>query len=273
MTQGRAIRLLRGAGFAMGTIAAVVVFVVGARNGVQDWTVPALLLVGVLVFVVHVATLSVAMDGDQETTTRQIVEYEVVPQGLAAPSFEPTSVSSVPPAPGVVAATVPGLGAMVLQDPPPGAFPDAGNEHEKRFTVTDGGTPPPMHAVLAEDPVPAPASPTAAPGAPAAFAEDSDDSVYLDIRPQRDDEPMVQRMLHGEAPPEGTTADVSAPAVHPDHAAQSSAAQSSAASLPGPSGPRLSGPSAAPAPGWWVASDGNWYPPELHPDVTSGGQG
>jgi len=19
-------------------------------------------------------------------------------------------------------------------------------------------------------------------------------------------------------------------------------------------------------PGWWVASDGNWYPPELHPD-------
>jgi hypothetical protein len=22
-----------------------------------------------------------------------------------------------------------------------------------------------------------------------------------------------------------------------------------------------------PAPGWWIASDGNWYPPELHPDV------
>lgn len=266
MTQGRAIRLLRGAGFAMGTIAAVVVFVVGARNGVQDWTVPALLLVGVLVFVLHVATLSVAMDGDQETTTRQIVEYEVVPQGGAAPSFVPTApapTSSVPPAPGVVAATVPGLGAMVLQEPPPGAFPDAGNEHEKRFTVTDGGTPPPMHAVLADEPVLPPAS-------PATFAEDSDDSVYLDIRPQRDDEPMVQRMLYGEPPPEGATADVSAPAVQPDHAAP---AQSAPGALPGPTGPRLSGPSSAPAPGWWMASDGNWYPPELHPDVTSGGQG
>ncbi len=260
MTQGRAIRLLRGAGFAMGTIAAVVVFVVGARNGVQDWTVPALLLVGILVFVLHVATLSVAMDGDQVTTTRQIVEYEVVPQGVAAPSFEPTSpapASSGPPAPGVVAATVPGLGAMVMQDPPPGAFPDAGNSHDKRYTVTDGGTPPPLHAVLADEPGPA---------APAAFAEDSDDSVYLDIRPQRDDEPMVQRVLYGEPPPEGTTADVSAPAVQPDQSAAPT-------SLPGPSGPRLPGPSAAPAPGWWMASDGNWYPPELHPDASSGGRG
>jgi hypothetical protein len=24
-----------------------------------------------------------------------------------------------------------------------------------------------------------------------------------------------------------------------------------------------------PAPGWWIASDGRWYPPELHPDVYS----
>lgn len=23
-----------------------------------------------------------------------------------------------------------------------------------------------------------------------------------------------------------------------------------------------------PAPGWWLASDENWYPPELHPDVS-----
>ena len=22
-----------------------------------------------------------------------------------------------------------------------------------------------------------------------------------------------------------------------------------------------------PGPGWWIASDGQWYPPELHPDV------
>ena len=22
-----------------------------------------------------------------------------------------------------------------------------------------------------------------------------------------------------------------------------------------------------PAPGWWLASDGRWYPPELHPDI------
>ncbi|MFM7062096.1 MAG: hypothetical protein ACKO04_01195, partial [Actinomycetes bacterium] len=138
MTPGRAIRLLRGAGFALGTIAAVVVFVVGARNGVQDWTVPALLLVGVLVFVLHVATLSVAMDGDQETTTRQIVEYEVVPQGPVGPR----PAGGGPALPGAVAAaTVPGLGAMVLQEPPTASFPDAGNEHDKRYTVTDGGSP------------------------------------------------------------------------------------------------------------------------------------
>ena len=24
-----------------------------------------------------------------------------------------------------------------------------------------------------------------------------------------------------------------------------------------------------PGPGWWIASDGRWYPPELHPDVYS----
>jgi len=23
-------------------------------------------------------------------------------------------------------------------------------------------------------------------------------------------------------------------------------------------------------PGWWMASDGRWYPPELHPDVRAG---
>ncbi len=26
----------------------------------------------------------------------------------------------------------------------------------------------------------------------------------------------------------------------------------------------------APGPGWWLASDGNWYPPELHPDSAGG---
>jgi hypothetical protein len=119
MTQGRAIRLLRGAGFAMGTIAAVVVFVAGARNGVQDWTVPALLLVGILMFVLHAATLAFATEGDEATTTRQIVEYEEVPQGFAAApgaqSFDPTAPSTATAAP-LVAATVPGLGAMVIND-------------------------------------------------------------------------------------------------------------------------------------------------------------
>ena len=255
MTQGRAIRLLRGMGFAMGTIAAVVVFVAGARNGVQDWTVPALLLVGILMFVLHAATLAFATEGDEATTTRQIVEYEEVPQGFAAApgaqSFDPTAPSTATAAP-LVAATVPGLGAMVINEPPAESFPDAGNSHDKRFTVTEAG-PPPLHAVLADSPGPVAAG----------FEEDSEDSVYLDIRPQRDDEPMVQRMLRGEAPPEDQTADVSAPGVHPEQQA----------SLPGPSGPRLAGPSSAPAPGWWMASDGNWYPPELHPDMTSRGQG
>ena len=261
MTQGRAIRLLRGMGFAMATIAAVVVFAVGARNGVQDWTIPALLLVGILVFVLHVATLAFATDGDVATTTRQVVEYEMVPQGFAAPAgpaagFDPTAAAGVP-APGLVAATVPGLGAMVIQEPPPESFPDAGNSHDKRYTVTEAG-PPPLHEVLVDRPAPS--------AAPATFEEDSDDSVYLDIRPQRDDEPMVQRLLHGEPPAVDSSDDVSAPAVHTETAAQP-------ASLPGPTGPRLSGPSAAPAPGWWMASDGNWYPPELHPDMTSRGQG
>jgi hypothetical protein len=37
-----------------------------------------------------------------------------------------------------------------------------------------------------------------------------------------------------------------------------------------PSGPGTTGPDPgeAPAPGWWLASDGNWYPPELHRDAT-----
>jgi hypothetical protein len=28
-----------------------------------------------------------------------------------------------------------------------------------------------------------------------------------------------------------------------------------------------------PRPGWWLASDGNWYPPETHPDATPVGPG
>ncbi len=28
-----------------------------------------------------------------------------------------------------------------------------------------------------------------------------------------------------------------------------------------------------PRPGWWLASDGNWYPPETHPDATETGLG
>ena len=28
-----------------------------------------------------------------------------------------------------------------------------------------------------------------------------------------------------------------------------------------------------PRPGWWLASDGNWYPPETHPDVEPVGPG
>ncbi len=29
----------------------------------------------------------------------------------------------------------------------------------------------------------------------------------------------------------------------------------------------------APGPGWWLASDGNWYPPETHPDGAPAGPG
>jgi hypothetical protein len=32
-------------------------------------------------------------------------------------------------------------------------------------------------------------------------------------------------------------------------------------------------PSPSPGPGWWLASDGHWYPPETHPDAPIPGLG
>lgn len=40
-----------------------------------------------------------------------------------------------------------------------------------------------------------------------------------------------------------------------------------------PLGGAGSGPTQGPAPGWWQASDGNWYPPEQQPGVAPGGYG
>jgi hypothetical protein len=40
-----------------------------------------------------------------------------------------------------------------------------------------------------------------------------------------------------------------------------------------PLGGAGSGPTEGPAPGWWQASDGNWYPPEQQPGVAAPGYG
>jgi hypothetical protein len=52
------------------------------------------------------------------------------------------------------------------------------------------------------------------------------------------------------------------PPSHPPHALESHVAlEPTSASPP------------SPGPGWWLASDGNWYPPETHPDAPIPGSG
>ncbi len=201
-------RALRVVGLVVATVAAVAVFVVGGRDGGTEWQVPALVLIGVLVLILHVATAS----GSRSPQPVTVAGTTHVPHAMPHHLVDPTS-AEVGPArfagvPSPVQMHV-GMPEVVV---PAASFPDAGHGHGPVIAVTDDRPPPPLHAVLGSE------LPGAVPGQPtqpwAPPTGPSFDPLLVDLRPGTA-EPMVMRVLPGDPPPEGSRADVVAPSIDP----------------------------------------------------------
>lgn len=141
-------RALRVIGLVVALGAAVAVFVVGGRNGGTDWQVPALVLIGVLVLILHAATVprparTVAVAG---AVAPAPAHHNAGPNHLAEPSaaeVRSVQAAGVPSALHLHA----GMNDIVV---PPSSFPDAGHGHGPVISIADDG-PPPLHAVLASE--------------------------------------------------------------------------------------------------------------------------
>lgn len=216
MSTTQVMRALRILALGLAAIAAVVVFVVGGRDGGQDWQVPALVLIGVLALIVALITSPytrpvVAVPVAPTRDVRPVVPGGVAgvaalhgagPHHLAEPSTAETGpVAGLP-------ADAHGLPGVVV---PASSFPDAGHSHGPVIAVHDQAPPPPLHAVLAPPSAAPPGTPPVPPPAPG-FTASSPDSVMVDLRPETDD-PMVTRLLDRPPPAPGDRADVAAPAV------------------------------------------------------------
>jgi hypothetical protein len=132
---------VRAIGLVLAAVAAVAVFVLGGQDGGTDWQVPALVLIGVLVLILGVAT----------SGSRPAVA--AAPAAGAPPEPVVPGAPSVAPAPagGVY---VPGLPQVNI---PAGSFPDPGHAHGPVRAITPDQPPPPLHEVLrpvADEPPP-----------------------------------------------------------------------------------------------------------------------
>lgn len=206
-------RALRAVGLLVALAAAVTVFVVGGRDGGTDWQVPALVLIGVLVIILHAATSPWTRSAESRST-------QVVADGGATQVPHAMPHHLVDPTPAEVgSARVAGVPSPVQMHAgmpeivvPAASFPDAGHGHGPVIAVTDDRPPPPLHAVLGSE------LPGAVPGQPtepwAPPTGPSFDPLLVDLRPDTA-EPMVMRVLPGDPPPEGSRADVVAPSFDP----------------------------------------------------------
>lgn len=176
MTAATAVRILRALGLLVAAVAAVVVFVSVGDEGGSDWQIRALVFIGVLVLILHVATSSWVSPPTEITT--EVVEYFPVAEHLlhASPNHlpDPTAAEArIQPsdhseARSAQLPTHPDLPGLVV---PATAFPDAGHAHGPVLAVNDDQPLPPLHAVLR------PAAPT--------------DAVLLDLRSDRGEEQIV----------------------------------------------------------------------------------
>jgi len=93
------------------------------------------------------------------------------------------------------------------------------------------------------------------------FSQGQPTKLVRDGSAESYDPPPTASAASGTPAPGGahSAAPVSGPTQYPAaHAPSAPESPSTPALLPVP-----------PRPGWWLASDGNWYPPETHPDATS----
>lgn len=243
-------RALRVIGLVMALGAAIAVFVLGGRNGGANWQVPALVLIGVLVLILHVATAhrpTRPAAGDGYVAPAH-AHHNAGPHHLAEPSAAEVRSAQAAGLPSALHLHA-GMTDIVV---PPSSFPDAGHGHGPVISIAEGG-PPPLHAVLASElpgavpaghrtgvrlpaaeqgparvepvpstytasPPPLPPSFATPPPTPTRYVEPVNgagfDPLLVDLRSDTVD-PMVMRVLPGEPPPIGSTADVVAPGFDP----------------------------------------------------------
>ena len=219
MTLQQGMRALRILGYGLAVIAAVVVFIMGGRDGGQDWQIPGLVLIGVLVVILHFATQPFMQE---PVVTREIVEYTTVGSVAAAGPVAATPMTPVP-----IGQRLPDVAPNPVVD---AVFPDAGRAHAPAHAPSDQSGLPALHEVLpgptapppasapppvappAQPVVPAAAHPAAEVAAAAGVAGSSPDSVLVDLRTGHEEDPMVFRFVEGDPSAAGRD-DVSAPAV------------------------------------------------------------
>ena len=139
---------VRAIGLVLAAVAAVAVFVLGGQDGGTDWQVPALVLIGVLVLILGVAT----------SVSRPAVAAApaaVAPVGPPEPVVPGAPSAAPAPAGGAAGGVyVPGLPQVNI---PAGSFPDPGHAHGPVRAITPDQPPPPLHEVLrpvADEPPP-----------------------------------------------------------------------------------------------------------------------
>lgn len=198
-------RMLRAVLLVLALAAAVVVFVVGSRDGGTDWQVPALVLIGVLVLIIHAATATGRHPAPQVVPTQTVVastltyeerHHHANPHHIAVPSAAELGGQATSAVVSAATAHV-GMTDIVV---PASSFPDAGHGHGPVIRVADDSPPPPLHSVLQSTQPPTPPTapvPAAAPTSP--WLPPPDPAAIL-TPPAHGRSTASAAALHAEAP-------------------------------------------------------------------------
>lgn len=192
---------LRAVLLASAFAAAVVVFAVGRRDGAPAWEIPALILIGVAVLVIHAATsekrypTSVVTTQAQPGASYEELHHRANPRhvsDLSTAERHGHSSGGVP-----TTTTHVGMTDVVV---PAASFPDAGHGHGPVIRVADDMPPPPLHAVLQSDGLPVPPEfdgGTTPFGAPAVVTPPQSPPLYSPLPP-----PLPQHPPSSQTPPQ-----------------------------------------------------------------------
>lgn len=217
-------RMLRAVLLVLALAAAVVVFVVGSRDGGTDWQVPALVLIGVLVLIIHAATATGRHPAPQVVPTQTVVastptyeerHHHANPHHIAVPSTAELG-GQAASAVFSTARTHVGMTDIVV---PASSFPDAGHGHGPVIRVADDSPPPPLHSVLesTRNPTP-PTAPVSTASTPTSPGLPPPDPAAILTPPAHGRSTASAAAMHAEAPaqiaPSGEPGPTSAQGAH-----------------------------------------------------------